>query len=284
MTTAGLAHPIGVGGHRRWRFTPSLTAGLAIAGVFVLVAVFSRFFIGDPNALHLESTLQGPSLAHPFGTDNYGRDVLDRVLAATTTDLEIGLFCVVPTLCVGTTLGIVSGYFGGLVESFVMRVVDVLVAFPFFVLVIAIIAALGPGITNMYIAVWAVGWVTYARLARSEVQVIRQHDYVSATRVLGFSRRRILGRHVLPNTIVQPLVYSTNDFAAYIVLGSALGYLGLGVQPPQSEWGTMVADGQNYLSQASWMTVFPGVAIIVIGVGMVLLGDGLAHILRRDVT
>jgi peptide/nickel transport system permease protein len=160
--------------------------------------------------------------------------------------------------------------------------VDVLVAFPFFVLVIAIIAALGAGIKNMFIAVAVVGWVSYARLVRSEVQVIRQHDYVSATRVLGFSRRRILRRHVLPNAIVQPVVYSTNDFAAYIVLGSALGYLGLGVQPPTAEWGTMVADGQNYITQAPWMTIFPGLAIVVIGIGMILLGDGLADLLRRE--
>ena len=281
MTAAGFSNRIGLSRRRR-RFSASFTAGVLIAGTFLFLALFGRFFISNPNTLHLESALQSPSLAHPFGTDNYGRDVLDRVIAATPIDLLIGFGCVIPALIIGTSLGLISGYFGGFVDSFLMRVVDVLVAFPFFVLVIAIIAALGAGIKNMFIAVAVVGWVSYARLARSEVQVIRQHDYVSATRVLGFSRRRILRRHVLPNAIVQPVVYSTNDFAAYIVLGSALGYLGLGVQPPTAEWGTMVADGQNYITQAPWMTIFPGLAIVVIGIGMILLGDGLADLLRRE--
>jgi peptide/nickel transport system permease protein len=261
----------------------SLTVGLVIVAALVVVALVNRFFIGNPNSLHLLSALQGPSLAHPFGTDNFGRDVLERVLASTGTDLMIGFLCVIPALCIGTTVGIVAGYFGGWGDALLMRIVDVMVAFPFLVLVIAIVAALGAGITNMFIAVAAVGWVSYARLARSETQVIRQHDYVAAARVLGFSRRRILARHVLPNAIVQPLIYSTSDFIGYIILGSALGFLGLGVQPPHAEWGAMIADGQNYLTQAPWITIAPGLAIVFVGTAFVLLGDGLAVVLRPEV-
>ena len=134
----------------------------------------------------------------------------------------------------------------------------------------------------MFIAVAAVGWVSYARLTRSEVQVIAQLDYIRAARVLGFSRSRILVRHVRPNVIVQPLVYATSDFVGYILLGSALGYLGLGVQPPQAEWGTMIADGKNFLTQAPWMSVFPGCAIVVVGIACILIGNALGDVLRPE--
>jgi peptide/nickel transport system permease protein len=260
----------------------SFVVGVVLLGLLAVVAVLAPVLVSRPNALHFASVLQGPSAAHPFGTDNYGRDVLGRVLVATSTDLEIGLFCVLPALFIGTVAGTFAGYFGGWLDNVLMRIVDVLVAFPFVVLVIAIVAALGAGITNLVIAVAAVGWVSYARLARSEVQVIRQLDYIRATRVLGFSHRRILLRHVLPNVIVQPLIYSTNDFVAYILLGSALGFLGLGVQPPKAEWGTMIADGSSYLAQAPWMSIFPGCAIVVVGIACILVGNALGDILRPE--
>jgi len=256
--------------------------GVVLLGLLALAALLAPVLVSGPNQLHLGSVLQGPSAAHPFGTDEYGRDVLARVLVATRTDLEIGLFCVLPALFIGTIVGTLAGYFGGWLDIALMRIVDVLVAFPFVVLVIAIVAALGVGITNMFLAVAVVAWVAYARLARSEVQVIRQLDYIRAARVLGFSHRRILLRHVLPNVIVQPLVYATSDFVGYILLGSALGYLGLGVQPPNAEWGTMIADGKNFLAQAPWISIFPGCAIVVIGIACILVGNSLGDVLRPE--
>ena len=268
---------------RRWsrrRFPPSFILGLALLGLLALVAVVAPIVITSPNALHLGSALQAPGAAHPFGTDQYGRDVFARVLVATRIDLLIGVFCVVPAFFIGTVVGTLAGYFGGWFDIALMRLVDVMVAFPFVVLVIAIVAALGAGITNLFIAVAVVGWVSYARLVRSEVQVVRRLDYIRAARVLGFSRRRILFRHVLPNVAVQPLVYATSDFVGYILLGSALGYLGLGVQPPSAEWGTMIADGKNFLEQAPWMSVFPGCAIVVVGIACILIGNSLGDVLR----
>jgi len=264
------------------RLPASFVVGVVLLGVLALAAVLAPVLVSSPNQLHLGSALQGPSAAHPFGTDEYGRDVLGRVLVATGTDLEIGLFCVLPALFIGTVLGTLAGYFGGWLDMALMRIVDVLVAFPFMVLVIAIVAALGVGITNMFIAVAAVAWVSYARLARSEVQVIRQLDYIRAARVLGFSHRRILSRHVLPNVVVQPLVYCTSDFVGYILLCSALGYLGLGVQPPNAEWGTMIADGKNFLAQAPWISIFPGCAIVVVGIACILVGNSLGDVLRPE--
>jgi peptide/nickel transport system permease protein len=256
--------------------------GVVLLGLLALAALLAPVLVSGPNQLHLGSALQGPSAAHPFGTDEYGRDVLERVLVATRTDLEIGLFCVLPALFLGTLVGTLAGYFGGWLDMALMRIVDVLVAFPFMVLVIAIVAALGVGITNMYIAVGVVAWVAYARLARSEVQVIRQLDYIRGARVLGFSHRRILFRHVLPNVVVQPIVYATSDFVGYILLGSALGYLGLGVQPPNAEWGTMIADGKNFLAQAPWISIFPGCAIVVVGIACILIGNSLGDVLRPE--
>jgi peptide/nickel transport system permease protein len=266
----------------RGRFPPSFIVGCVLMGLMVLVAILGPFLVPHPNALHLEHALQSPSWAHPFGTDEYGRDVLGRMMVATTLDLVIALGCVIPALIIGTIVGTLTGYFGGWFDSILMRIVDVLVAFPFVVLVIAVVAVLGASVTNLFIAVAVVGWVSYARLVRSEVQVVRRHDYVRAARVLGYSRRRILRRHVLPNVIVQPLVYSTNDFVGYILLVSALGYLGLGVQPPNAEWGTMIADGKNYLSQAPWMSVFPGLAIVVVAIACILIGNALGDVLRPE--
>lgn len=266
----------------RRRLPAMLIVGVVLLGLLALAALLAPVLVSRPNQLHLGSALQGPSAAHPFGTDEYGRDVLGRVMVATRTDLEIGLFCVLPALFIGTVVGTLAGYFGGWLDMALMRIVDVMVAFPFVVLVIAIVAALGAGITNLFIAVAVVGWVSYARLARSEVQVIRQLDYIRAARVLGYSHRRILFRHVLPNVVVQPLVYSSSDFIGYILLGSALGYLGLGVQPPNAEWGTMIAEGKNFLAEAPWLTFFPGCAIVVAGIACILIGNALGDVLRPE--
>ena len=182
-------------------------------------------------------------------------------------------------LMIGAVIGLIIGYVGGVLDIIFGRLVDLVITFPLLVIVIAIVAVLGPGLVNMYIAVSLVNWVFYARLTRSEVLVQSQSDYVAASRVLGFRPSRILLRHILPNCARPLLAYWVTDMALAILLGSSLGYLGLGAQPPAAEWGVLVADGKNYFSQAPWIAFFPGLACVLCGVGFSLTGDGLADLL-----
>ena len=172
------------------------------------------------------------------------------------------------------------GYAGGLAETIFGRIVDAVITFPFLVLVIAIVSVLGPGLINMYIAVGVVGWVFYARIIAAEVVVQKRLDYADAGRAMGYSPLRVIFRHLLPNSITPAIVYLMTDMALAILLGSSLGYLGLGAQPPAAEWGVQIADGKNFMTTAWWISVFPGVAIVVTGLGFSLLGDGLAEVLR----
>jgi peptide/nickel transport system permease protein len=265
------------------RLPPSLLIGILMIFFAVGVAIFGPLQTLDPLDLNLDATLQPPSAAHWLGTDNFGRDVLARIVSATSVDLQFGFFSVIPTLVMGTALGVLAGVYRW-VDVILMRVLDLVVAFPFFVLIIAIVATLGPGIFNMYIAVMLVGWASYARLVRSEVLVVAKHQYVEAARALGYPPSRVLWRHILPNVIVQPVLLATTNFIAWILVGSALGFLGLGVQPPTPEWGGMIGEGRVYLYQAPWMAVFPGFAILYVGLAAILIGDGLSEALRPDVT
>src|SRR5262249_17992704 len=174
------------------------------------------------------------------------------------------------------------GYVGGWVEALFGRLVDAIITFPFLVLVIAIVSVLGPGLGNMYIAVGIVGWVFYAKLIAAEVKIQRRLHYADACRAIGSSHPRIIFRHLLPNAITPALVYWMTDMALAILLGSSLGYLGLGAQPPTPEWGVLIADGKNFMATAWWATVFPGIAIVLTGLGFSLAGDGLAELLRAD--
>ncbi|MBS0363536.1 MAG: ABC transporter permease [Proteobacteria bacterium] len=260
----------------------SLRAGLAMILLALLAATLGPLLAPDPLELDLSATLQAPSAQHWLGTDNFGRDVLARIISATSVDLQFGFFSVVPTLVVGTALGVIAGT-NRWADAVLMRVLDLVVAFPFYVLIIAIVATLGPGIFNMYIAVFLVGWASYARLVRGEVLVVAKHQYVEAARALGFSPARVLWRHVLPNVIVQPVLLATTNFIAWILVGSALGFLGLGVQPPSPEWGVMIGEGRVYLYQAPWMAIFPGFAIFYVSLAAILVGDGLSDVLRPDI-
>ena len=192
-----------------------------------------------------------PSIEHPLGTDApYGRDVLSRILYGGRVDLLIGFGGTAVTVTVGSAVGLVSGYFGGRVDAVLMRIVDVFFAFPFFVLVLAIVAMLGPSLFNLFIAIWAVGWVSYARIIRGETLVAKQQEYVLAARSLGYSHLRIMARHILPNVFSAALIFSMVDAVGNILLGAALGFLGLGAQPPSPEWGVMISDGQNFMLSA----------------------------------
>lgn len=266
---------------RRRRLPVSLMLGSAILLVMLLAAFFPGLLAPtDPTSLDYDALQVGPSLAHPFGTDNLGRDMLSRTVWATRIDLQIAVFSTVVPLVLGTVVGALVGYYGGIADAVFGRVVDLVITFPFLVLVIAIVAVLGPGLVNMYIAVSSVGWVFYARLIRSEILVLRQADFAAAGRVMGYGDIRIIFRHLLPNAATPLIVYWMTDMALDILLGSSLGYLGLGAQPPTAEWGVLVADGKNFMDTAPWITVFPGLAIVLCGTGLSLLGDGLADLMN----
>jgi peptide/nickel transport system permease protein len=261
----------------------NLRIGLGLVAAWLCLAVFGPLLLGgDPTAMDLSNALQPPSLQFPFGTDSLGRGVLTRIVWGTQIDLQIGLFTVLPAFVIGTIVGALAAYAGGLADMLAMRVVDIAVAFPFLVAVIAIVAVLGPGLINMYIAVAAVGWVSYARIARAEILVVKNMDYVQAARLLDLGHARVLSRHVLPNVIVQSLVYASSDVILGIFLGSSLGFLGLGAQPPTPEWGLIIADGYGFVSQAPWIGGFPGLAIVLLAISFSLLGDGLADALRPE--
>jgi peptide/nickel transport system permease protein len=257
-----------------------LIVGAAIVALMLIAAAAPGWLAPyDPLAFDYSALLHPPSLAHPFGADNFGRDILSRTIYATRIDIQIALLSTLAPLILGSGIGLMAGYFGGWPDLLLGRIIDLVLTFPFLVIVIAIVAVLGPGLINMYVAVSVVGWVFYARLMRGEVIVQKQLDYVAAARVLGYGSRRILFRHILPNAFRPILVYWVTDMALKILLGSSLGYLGLGAQPPEAEWGVLIADGKNFFTQAWWMTLFPGAAIVLAGLGFSLAGDGLADAL-----
>jgi peptide/nickel transport system permease protein len=179
---------------------------------------------------------------------------------------------------IGTAIGAVSGYMGGIIDTLLMRLLDVTISFPFFVLIIAIVATLGPGLSSFYIAVALVGWVSYARLIRAQFLVLKNADFVLAARCLGYGHLRIIFRHILPNAIMPAVVFSMSDAVIDILLGASLSYLGLGIQPPTAEWGLMIADGQNFIASAWWISLFPGLAIVTLATGFSFLADGFADI------
>jgi peptide/nickel transport system permease protein len=269
---------------RKWRALPGTMLGaIIILGGSLLLAFFPGVFAPyDPTAFDYTAILQAPSAAHPFGTDNFGRDVLSRVIHAYGTNMQIAIFATIGPFLFGTMIGALVGYLGGWVEALFGRLVDAVITFPFLVLVIAIVSVLGPGLGNMYIAIGIVGWVFYAKLIAAEVKIQRRLDYAHAARAMGYSHSRIIFRHLLPNAITPALVYWMTDMALAILLGSSLGYLGLGAQPPTAEWGVLIADGKNFMTTAWWATVFPGIAIVLTGLGFSLAGDGLAELLRAD--
>jgi peptide/nickel transport system permease protein len=262
---------------RRWA-NGTLYAGLAIMGAVGIVAIFAPLIAPyEPNAQDLAGAFQPPSWSHFMGTDNLGRDVFSRVVFAARVDLQIGFVTTYVPLFTGVLLGALAGYFGRWADTLIMRLVDVVIAFPFLVLVIAILAVVGPGVKGLYIAVLAVGWSMYARLTRAEMLVLREQQFMLAGEALGFSRRRIIFRHAIPNLLRPNIVFSMADFVLNILLVASLSYLGLGVRPPRAEWGAMVSEGQGFLLNAWWITTLPGIVIVVVGIALSLIGDGLAE-------
>lgn len=269
---------------RRWARI-SFGAGVVIISCLVILAVIHSWLgLPGPNEQNLLAPLNAPSAAHPFGTDDVGRDILSRSLAALGIDLRVAVEVTALSVGIGIALGAVAGFFGGIVDIVIMRLADVVIAFPFMVLVIGIIAIFGPGLTGIYVGVPAAGWALYARFSRGEMLRVRESDFIKAAYTLGFHRRRILLRHALPNVVQPAIVYSTIDVVLNIVLLASLSYLGLGVQPPTAELGSMISDGQQYILSAWWMVLCPGAVLVVIGVGFSLVGDGLAARLGQNVS
>lgn len=262
----------------------SLIIGVVILVIFSLGALLAPFLTPfEPNAQDIASALQAPSLnGHLLGTDQFGRDVLTRILYASQIDLLIAVGATVVAASAGSILGLIAGMAGRRVEAFIMRAVDVVFAFPFVVLVLVIIAILGAGLMNMLVAMWAVTWAPYARIVHAQVLVARSQEYVLSARALGFGRLRIMLRHVLPNVMGPAIIFTTVDAVNNVSLGAALGYLGLGVQTPTAEWGNMIADSQAFIATNWWLSVAPGVAIAIFGLGVSMIGESQTGRLRGE--
>jgi peptide/nickel transport system permease protein len=269
-------------GRPEWVRNRMLVSGLVLlillALVFACAPLLSRY---SPNSQDLLHVLAGPSSQHWLGTDDLGRDVWTRLLYAGRIDLALGIAAVIAPFILGTLLGLLAGYLGGWVEIVIMRVLDIVVAFPFYVLVIAVVFALGAGVKSIFIAITAVGWVSYTRIVRGEVLVAKRIGYVQAAKAAGLSTPRILLRHLTPNVLTQALIYAMSDIVLTILAVVTLGYLGLGVQPPTAEWGGMMQTGHNYITIHPLLVTAPGIAVVVTGLALSLIGDGLAAELGR---
>ena len=251
-------------------------AGLIILAMLVLMAIAAPLLTPyDPVGQELGQALERPSAAHPFGTDHLGRDILSRILHGARISLFIGVMGVALGLIVGVPLGLVSGYFGGWVDIIVQRIADVMLAFPAILLALSLVAVLGVGLQNVIIAVGISVVPIFMRLARGSVLSIREQTYVEAARALGGTDLRIIRSHVLPNSLAPLIVQATLSVGITILIAAGLGFLGLGVQPPTPEWGSMLGEGRQYIFNASYMATFPGVAIAISVLAFNLVGDGL---------
>ena len=276
--TTGLLATAGVGptARTRSRGRAKLAVGGTIVAAYVAVALLAPWLAPhDPLAQDVTQALQPPSAGHLFGTDELGRDVLSRVIAASRIDLPVAALATLLPCLVGTAVGVVCGYVGGWFDGVVMRVSDLLQAFPTYILMIVLVFSLGPGVRSLLISFTVVGWVVYARLVRAEVLRIREAEYVTAAVTAGFSTPRIIVRHVLPNTLRQTLVYLTSDLVFAVTALAAFSFLGFGIQQPTPEWGSMIAAAQPYISTNTLLTVIPGLVITLLAFGFALLGDGL---------
>jgi peptide/nickel transport system permease protein len=275
------ARPAGMGA--RWaavaqtlRRHPSLTLGAAILVLMSFTALFPGLFTdANPVTMNIPQRMQPPSLAFPFGTDQYGRDILARVLYGGRYSLVMGTVPIALAAGVGIVLGLIAGYYGKLADLIIMRIMDVWVAFPIILLALAIVTVLGPGLINIMIAI-GIAWVPYyTRMVRSVVLSLRNTTYVEAAQVLGLGDGRILRRHIFPNTLAPLIVMSSMGIAGAILTGASLSFIGLGPQAPTPEWGVILADGRQFIRLAWWIGFFPGVAIALTVLGANLLGDGL---------
>jgi peptide/nickel transport system permease protein len=268
---------------RRFRQSPLSVAGLVIVVFLVLVAAIGPFFVPYPKdatgAVHIADKLLPPSADHWFGTDQVGRDIFSRLVVGARISLLAGVTVIVLAVAIGTVLGALAGFFGGWADTLIMRVTDVFLTVPDLILAMAFAAALGPGLMNVMIAVSLVWWPGYCRLVRANVISLRHEQYAEAAQSLGSSQIRILYRHILPNALPSILVKASMDVGFAVLTTAALGFIGLGTQPPTPDWGQMVSEGRKYLRDAWWYSTFPGVAILLTVLATNLLGDGIRDVL-----
>lgn len=260
---------------RRASWSVETTVGASIVAAVVLAAVIGPLLSPwDPNRPDVLAALEPPSAEHWMGTDAVGRDVLTRSLVGTQISLFAGVMITIATVTIGTIIGALVAYAGGWVDAFVSRVIDTAIAIPFIVVVLATVAILGVGTLSVAVGMVLVGWAVYARIARAEVLSLREHEFIMATRSLGYSPARILLRHVIPNVIRPGLTFATMDVIAAMVVLAAMSYLGFGTQPPVADLGSIIAGGQPYLLTAWWISTLPAVILIALGVGVGLIDDG----------
>ncbi len=259
---------------------------LAIAGLVWIIAVtitavsadlWMPGTFGDPLTVNTTpgANLQPPSMEHPFGTDKLGRDVFARVVYGARVSLTVGVLAVSISLVIGLLAGALSGYYGGVLDSIVMRSADVFFSFPYILFAIALIAVLGPSYRNVFIAIGILGWPSIARVFRSSILSVKQTEYVDAARAMGASDLRIMFRHIMPNAIAPIIVYGTMSIGGAIITEAALSFLGMGVQPPTPSWGLMLSDAKSLMFAAPWLTIWPGFAILTTVLAFVLMGDGM---------
>ena len=259
-----------------WRRSPLAVAGLVLIAILALIAALAPLLApADPLKQVLSTRLDPPSAAHWLGTDQLGRDILSRMIYGARISLLIGVVVVGLAASVGTFVGLVAGYAGGWLDEGLMRLTDVFFAFPALILAMAISGALGPSLTNAMIAIAAVSWPVYARLVRAQVLSLREREYVEAARSLGAPAERIVWGHILPNTLAPLLVQASFDMGGAILSAAGLSFIGFGTQPPTAEWGVMISEGRNYIATHSWLSLFPGLAILLTVAAFNLIGDGL---------
>jgi peptide/nickel transport system permease protein len=263
--------------------SPLSVVGFILVSLFLGIALIGPLIITHPEdvtgAVHMDRKLQPPSGAYPFGTDEMGRDLYSRVVMGTRISLQIGLIIIFVAMGIGIPLGITAGYMGGWLSEIIMRITDVFLSIPGLLLALAIVGALGPGITNAMIALSIVWWPGYVRLVQGKTLALREEAFVEAAKSLGVSRLRIIFGHILPNCTSPIMVKASMDMGMAILFAASLGFIGVGAQPPEPEWGAIISVGRNYLPERWWMATFPGLAILVTVLGFNLLGDGLRDVL-----
>lgn len=255
---------------------PNIRAGSIMVGILLIVGVFAPLISPhDPYQQDLMQSLNPPSWEHPFGTDLYGRDVFSRVIYGAWIAIKICVIGVGIAFVTGNIAGALAGYYGGWIDTIIMRIVDSIMAFPFLVMVIAIMAIFGPGLGNLYFAIAVVSWCQYARIARSKYISEKEADYVMAAKSVGFRDKRIIFGHIMPNAVTPTVVYASLDCALVILVAASLSFIGVGAQPPVPEWGAQIAEGRQFLQIAWWVATFPALGIMYTVIGCSILGDGL---------
>jgi len=268
---------------RRLKKNKLAVAGLVWIIIVILVAItadlWAPYWLGDPVAIDsttaAERMLLSPSVDHPFGTDKLGRDVASRVVYGARVSLLVGVVAVAIAVAIGLLMGALAAYYGGIWDAIIMRTADVFFAFPYILFAIVLIALLGPGLQNVFIAIGVLGWPSIARVFRSSILSVKENEYVDAARAMGSSTRRILLRHIMPNAVAPIIVYATMSIGGAILTEAALSFLGMGVQPPDPSWGNMLDDARSFMLTAPWLMIYPGIAILTTVLAFVLLGDGL---------